>query len=67
MYWLAIPVKNTFSYQPNPIVAGIDNGGIFSSEYYLLNNDGNVIIKTVTGTNYDFTAGQFPTVIFTFR
>lgn len=59
VYWLAVPVKNTL-VTSQTLIAGIDNGGIFHLEYYLLNNDGNVIIKTVTGTNYDFYSRAIP-------
>ena len=59
VYWLAIPVKNTL-VTSQTLIAGIDNGGIFILNTIFLNNDGNVIIKTVTGTITIFTTGAIP-------
>jgi len=59
VYWLAIPVKNT-SIDSQSLEAGIDNGGIFHLEFYLLYADGRLIDKHITGTNYDFDSRAIP-------
>ncbi len=53
IYWVALPIQNTLTATQN-LEAGIDNGGIFQIEFYLLNTNGQVLSQFITGSKYDF-------------
>lgn len=59
VYWVAIPLGNR-SDSPQSFEAGIDNGGVFHLEFYLLSADGRLIDKHLTGTNYAFATRAIP-------
>lgn len=53
IYWVAIPVRNMLASEQN-LLTGIDNGGIFSVEYFLCDSSGKVMAHYLTGNRFDF-------------
>ncbi|MEO6719295.1 MAG: 7TM diverse intracellular signaling domain-containing protein [Ferruginibacter sp.] len=54
VYWFAIPLKNITARQLQ-LEAGIDNGGIFEIEFYLLSaGNGNLVSQFHTGSHFNY-------------
>jgi signal transduction histidine kinase len=54
IYWIALPIENSLNTTQH-LEAGIENGGIFKIDFYLISSDGGKLMsKYTTGDKFNF-------------